>query len=423
MDVGPFIKLHRTKQQMKQEDLAKGIVSESYLSKIENQKTNASYKVIQMLFIRLGVHQTDDAHSIYLQQKCNEWFGMLYESSDKKQLEIKYQELQYLIEGCFSDVHILFEIYKVRYFLLIGKKTESYQQLLVLKEIMGSFNDVELFYWYKFVGNYHSLSEDYSMAINMYKQAEEKLGQLDLDKRETADLNYTMAVTYSKLRNTLEVIDYISSAMKYYRESYNLSRCAHGHILLGIAYERIRDFDKAIKNYNLADDISKLNNNSELKRLVNINLGYLHATKRESDLAIDYFEKVLEDKGATTKDQLIAITCLSEEYYHTNELDKKKAVIDRGMSILKKVDSSDKIYQFYHMKLYAHYYILTNQLSEFEQLVIDHLIPYLQRKNDYANLVTYGNLMGIHFEKRKKYKFATHYYKLANKAYEELIQL
>ncbi|WP_164493482.1 helix-turn-helix domain-containing protein [Terribacillus saccharophilus] len=39
MEIGPLIKLHRIKQSMTQEDLAAGIVSESYLSKIENQKT------------------------------------------------------------------------------------------------------------------------------------------------------------------------------------------------------------------------------------------------------------------------------------------------------------------------------------------------------------------------------------------------
>ncbi|MRH44572.1 helix-turn-helix domain-containing protein [Aquibacillus halophilus] len=422
MDVGPFIKLQRIKQNMKQEDLAKGIVSESYLSKIENQKTNASSKVIQMLFRRLGVGNSDN-EDVYIKEKCNEWFKMLFGTTDKEELRRRYDELEGLISLCYTDIQTQFEIFKVRYYLLIDDQSKSLEQLLMLKELRDSFNEVELFFWYKFVGNYHSYTEEFNLAMRFYKLAEEKLELLDLDESESADLNYTIAVTYSKLRDTLKVIDYITKALKFYRKNYHLTRCGQGHILLGISYRRIRMFDKAIENYNLADEISKINNNQELKRLVNINLGYLYASKRESKKAVSYFELVLEDKEATNKDLLIAITSLAEEYYYTNELDKKRTVIDQGLKLLTKLEASGDKYRYFHMKLHAHFYLLTEKFDKFESLVIEELIPYLQKQNDIGSIVTYGTLMGWYFEQAKKYKFATHYYKLSNNAYGQLIQI
>ncbi|MEC0282809.1 helix-turn-helix domain-containing protein [Terribacillus saccharophilus] len=72
MEIGPLIKLHRIKQSMTQEDLAAGIVSESYLSKIENQKTDASPEVIALLCERLGI-QLNAENEDMIKEKAEEW--------------------------------------------------------------------------------------------------------------------------------------------------------------------------------------------------------------------------------------------------------------------------------------------------------------------------------------------------------------
>ena len=75
IEIGSFIKLQRTKREMTLKDLAEGIVSVSYLSKIENLKTQASYDIIQLLCNRLGI-QLDHLDETTIKEKCEQWYSM-----------------------------------------------------------------------------------------------------------------------------------------------------------------------------------------------------------------------------------------------------------------------------------------------------------------------------------------------------------
>ncbi|WP_077296452.1 helix-turn-helix domain-containing protein [Virgibacillus pantothenticus] len=72
IDIGYIIKLQRTKRNMTQEELSEGFVSLSYLSKIENQKTNANPEIIQLLCNRLGIELTDTPDA-QIEEKCRKW--------------------------------------------------------------------------------------------------------------------------------------------------------------------------------------------------------------------------------------------------------------------------------------------------------------------------------------------------------------
>src|SRR5690625_7467856 len=93
MEVGPFIKLHRIEQKITQEALARGIVSMSYLSKIENQRTTASPEVVSMLCARLGV-QYSNKENAEMKEKFKNWFKLLFEVNDKEEIIAKHDEIQ-----------------------------------------------------------------------------------------------------------------------------------------------------------------------------------------------------------------------------------------------------------------------------------------------------------------------------------------
>lgn len=71
MEIGPYIKLHRIKQEMTQAELAEGIVSSAYLSKIENEKTEASPSVISLLCTRLGIQLENETDEV-VREKCQD---------------------------------------------------------------------------------------------------------------------------------------------------------------------------------------------------------------------------------------------------------------------------------------------------------------------------------------------------------------
>src|SRR5699024_1449718 len=97
MEVGSYIKLQRVQQGMTQDELASGIVSMSYLSKIENQRAEASPEVISLLCTRLGI-EIDNEKDFDIKDKCEEWYAMLFEVNDKEEIIKCYKELNELLE-------------------------------------------------------------------------------------------------------------------------------------------------------------------------------------------------------------------------------------------------------------------------------------------------------------------------------------
>ncbi|UFT99926.1 helix-turn-helix domain-containing protein [Radiobacillus kanasensis] len=421
MEIGPFIKLHRIKQNMTQEDLADGIVSESYLSKIENQKTTASPDVINLLCSRLGI-QLNKEDELNLNGQCQEWFDMLFEVNSKEQITEKYEELKVLVESHLSDMQVLFEIHKIRYFLILGQKQNALQQINNLKDLSETFNSVQQYYWLKFNGNYNSVIGDQHSALRFYQLAEEKYGHSDISESEFADLRYTMSVTHSKLRNTLEVIDYAKKALEDFSKQYNFRRCAQCHLLLGISYRRIKIYDKAEKNYNLAQHLAKLNNDQQTIAITHQNLGYLHSTKGESEKAIFFFKKVVEDGHSDTVVLIKGMASIVKEYYNLQKYDEAMEMVNAGLHTLEQLEWIEN-YQLYFYELKTYHAVLTHNKEKFESVVIKEFLPYLKKQKHYAELVSYATMAGKHYEDLLKYKSASEYYKLAISTYEELIKI
>lgn len=421
MEIGPYIKLHRIKQEMTQAELAEGIVSFAYLSKIENQKTEASSNVISLLCTRLGIQLNNETDET-IRDKCQQWYEMLFEVNDKEELIKTYKELNSLMYEHHSDSLIMFEIHKIRYFLILGEYEKALTQINRLADMSGTFDSLHQFYWYKFKGNYNTAKNEFNQAMRMYKIAEEKLNQLELSEEKIADLQYTIAVTHSKLRNTLEVIEYAEKAIDIFRKQYNFIRCAQCHIVLGISYRRIRMYDKAIKNYNLAKHLGQLSQNKQIIQLANQNLGYLHSTKGDTKEAIHFYEEVVDDQEVVLVERVAAATSLIKEYYNVYNFEQTKRMISRSLELLETKNMYDAYKLFYYI-IYTYDYAIKKEKDKFESLVINEFIPYLKKHKDYANLVIYTNMVAKHFEGYNRYKDAVKYYKLANITYEELVSL
>jgi len=421
MEIGSYIKLQRVQQGMTQDELARGIVSMSYLSKIENQRAEASPDVISLLCTRLGI-EIDNEKDITIKDKCEEWYGMLFEVNDKEEIKKRFEELNELLQTVNSNNYIMFEIHKVRYFLVMGEYDNALEQINSLNEISNTFDNLHLYYWYKFKGNYNSLNGDDNQAIKLYELAEEKIKQIDLKNEEAADLYYTIAVAHSKIRNTLEAIDYAERAIEVFQIEYNFIRCAQCHIVLGISYRRIKMYNQAIKNYNLAKHLGGLEQNNQIIQLANVNLGYLHSSNGDSHSAIHYYVEIAEDSEVDLKTKLTAMTSLTKEYYSIGKLDESKLMIEKGLEIFEKLHNNEAFKaHFYTLMTYK--YATEEDYERFEQFLIKECIPYLKKHKEFAFLVDFANMLGDHFEKQAKYKEALKYYKLANLTYSKLVSL
>ncbi|AVR01057.1 transcriptional regulator [Oceanobacillus iheyensis] len=421
IEIGSFIKLQRTKQEMTQGDLAKGIVSLSYLSKIENLKTEASPEIIQMLCTRLGI-QIDNSLDATIQEKCKKWYSMLFEVNDKKDIIATYNEIQNLMDTNLTESLLLFEIHKIRYYLILGDSDEALNKINELNEISGTFDNLHLFYWYKFRGNYYTVTAEYLDSMHMYKLSEEKLKHISLDEMEVADLQYTISVTHSKLRNTLEAIDYANTALDVFMKQYHFLRCAQCHNILGISYRRIKMYDKAIKNFNLALHLGKLNNNKQLIQLTNQNLGHLYSTKGDSKEAIKHYNEVINDEEVFLVERVAAVASLISEHYNLGNYEETRNSVQIGMDLLKQFKDIEP-YKIFSYVIQTYDYLLKEEDKQFEKLVKEEFLPFLEKHKDYATIIMYAELLARHYENKHKYKDATKFYKVANFAYEQITNI
>jgi len=421
MEIGSFIKLQRVKKGMTQEELAEGIVSMSYLSKIENLRTEASPEVISMLCTRLGI-ELDSETNITIKEKCEQWFDMLFEVNDKEEIIERFNELNELMTLVRSDSLMLFEIHKIRYYLIMGEADNALEQINSLNEVSGNFDSLHSFYWFKYKGNYNSYKGEFVQAMRMYKLAEEKFKHVDLPDVQQADLQYTMAITHSKLRNTLETIEYAEKAIDIFQKEYNFVRCAQCHIVLGISYRRIKMYEKAIKHYNLAKHLGELNKSKQVIQLTNQNLGYLYSTIGDTKEAIKFFIEVIKDEEVQVSGRLMALTNLIKEYYRIQNHEKAQEMIIEAERVLE-LAKNDVYYKLYYYIIHTYTYAINDQHDKFTLLVTEEFIPYLRKQKDYANLIVYSNMVAKHFETVGRYKDSVKYYKLANLAYEEVVNL
>ncbi|NBJ69954.1 MULTISPECIES: helix-turn-helix transcriptional regulator [Clostridia] len=421
VDIGSIIKLQRTKRNMTQGELSEGIVSLSYLSKIENKKTKASPEIIQLLCNRLEIELTDTT-DVQIAEKCQEWYGMLFDHFDKQEMVTKYEELENLMDRSINDQTLMFEIHKIRYYCVLRDFVNALYKINELHEMAASFNPTLKYYWYKFKGNYYSFQEDHQHSMQYYKLAEESTRLANINNEEVADLQYAISIEHSKLWEDLEAIEYAKQAMEVFQSNYNFIRCAQCHILLGIAYQRIKKPDISMKNYNLALKLAELSNNEDVTHLTHYNLGYLHSIMRNSEEAIKHYLIAIQNKNLTDKPKLEALTRLIQELYTIGDYDNAKEYLQHAKEIL---NLTDKRYytKLYDYILQVYTCLLDGDLKQFKSVLADDFIPYLKRKEEFQHLVFYAKMLAVHLEKIGKYKASVQYYKLANSSYDQLIIL
>ncbi|WP_083547205.1 helix-turn-helix domain-containing protein [Virgibacillus pantothenticus] len=421
VDIGPFIKLQRTKRQMTQGELSEGIVSLSYLSKIENKKTKASPEIIQLLCKRLGIEFAEETNS-HIEEKCQQWYEMLFDHCDKQEMKARYEELQSLMDQSINENFIMFEIHKIRYYIVLRELDKALAKMNELRELVDSFNVKHEYYWHKFRGNYYSYLDEHAKAMELFKLAQEKIPTASLDETEVADLKYALAVTHSQLWEQLECLDYTKEAMEVFQREYNFVRCGQCHLLFGISYQRFKMYDKAIKNFQLAKHLGILSDTESVIHLANQNLGYLFSAMGNSEAAINNLLLAIENKQIEADYLLTAYSCLIEEYYNIGEYKKAEQCLAEAESVLNRAGRY-KSYQLYDYIIQVYTYLLSGELDKFKTVLTDNFIPYLRQSGEHSDLVFYAKLLANHLEQQGKYKESVQYYKIASLSYEEFVNM
>lgn len=411
IDIGYRIKYYRKSKNMTQRELSRGIISISYLSKIENGAAAPPVEVLEFLLNRLEVNLDLEPNQIN-EETCNEWFLSLFNKELEKSLSL-YKQIKDK-KKYISDVHLLnlLTIHKIRYFLIHKEINKASVTIEKLRKMESKFSNSAKYYWLKFQAYYHFSNSVYSKALEYYLKAKkyEKHSTYLIDE-EKYDLHYMTALSASYLKKTYIVYKHGNKALTYYQRRLHLKEAAQCHTLLGIAGVGTKDYEDALENFKLAQKIAKTINNNSLLGTSLQNIGNLYSITNKSNEAINYYKKSYKLRDRNSK-KIIPINSLMKEYYKNGDFKNAKIWLQAGLDIITTLDSVSKY--TYEVQVYDQ---LINGMkpNAFEKLLLNDVLPYLTAKDLHKEKTPYLEILAKYYFDQRKYKRSAIYYQEALK--------
>lgn len=416
--IGKKIRYYRIKARMTQEELANGVVSVSYLSKIEHNTAEPNHKAIKLLCDKLEIKPVciKDEEIPLL---CQKWFAeLLY--GNLATAHGTFQQINAEFEKVIdADLYWLVELHTLKFYLLTNQVEKAKLKYQCLDQNKHVFKGLEIYYWYKFSACFHVEKSAYNVAFEQFKQAEQLIKiEMHHYQYEIHDLYYQIAKVGTNLYFTYHAMLYAEKALEFYRSNYLLKHCAECHILTGIGYKRMNEIEESINSFQLAMTIAKEQQEHRLLAECHQHLGLLYKKSNQLRKALTYFHSSYQFvENTLTQEELAAAISIMKEYVDQNELEKAKDWYQKALIIIKKMQPYESLLA-QEIKVYK--YLIFGFTPSFEELMQKEVLPFLKDKQLYIEFATYLKITGEYFYRSRKYKIAADYYLEAFQAIEQI---
>jgi HTH-type transcriptional regulator, quorum sensing regulator NprR len=417
MHLGEKIRYFRKVKNLSQQELAAGICSIPYLSKIENGVTQPSDEIQQHLATRLEI-RLDSMNEDTIIRNYVELFYSLYQR-DYASAEQKFQILT-ATHSHSIDEEILHKIFKSIYLLLAKDEIQEVQ--LLLDEVAfldGVMNGEKAFYYLLARGQLSFYLNDYEDAFHYFLKAEKQLEENRFQEWEKGYLLYVIGVSANHLYKNIVALEYIKEALHIFEKNYFFKRCADCRIVLAIIHLRFKNIDESSNQLLLAETIANTFDDEVLKGIIYHNLGSIATHKGEPEKAIELFSKSMKAKEKEPLPaKIMTIHALVKEYNKTNQPEKGLELIDSWLEQVQ-ADPLNRGFEL-HFLYFKHLFKYGEINADF---MVNELIPYFEQRNEWVHLADYYPILGKYFENQQKYKQASQYYSLAFEALKNMHQV
>ncbi|MFC7062492.1 helix-turn-helix domain-containing protein [Halobacillus seohaensis] len=411
MEYGKALRFHRVKQGLTQNQLADGIISAAYLSKIENDQTVPAVEVLELLYERLGLDFNESTLSHPSKEKLKEWYEAIVfkRHEDARELRDELVQQKNTLEN--HQMYIFFELFRIRYLLLESEVEKAYETWENLRHHKDSFDEKMEFYYHLITGLIKYYKGDFNDSYQELMEAKNYSSSIVIESWETSDLFYLLALSTSQANHISASIFYADQALEMYQSHYDLSKSADCHIVRGINYSRLKNYAKSLENFHLARKIALQTNNRNQLNLVYINIGTLESRLMNHKTAIESYITSLKynDLDSTFKQDFLLNTLHSLVLEHYRLGDNKGCLewIHKGAQELTKYPSLT--YEI-HFSFYKKIINDDPSLSEFLE---NKVIPHFQEKKDHIYIIRYSMFLADLLEKQRMYKKSSSYLRLA----------
>ncbi|WP_281658719.1 helix-turn-helix transcriptional regulator [Halobacillus sp. Cin3] len=408
--MGRVLKYFRLKEGMSQEEVSESIVSPSYLSRIENNKTTVEPETLMLLLERVGVNYDEiQANEEKLKKLLRQWEEPLL-NNDKQASEKIYQELKSFITPVTNtNLQAEYHIKRVRACIILQAFDDIDDSILFINDIHDTLTSRNRFFYYKHLGNYYWVKNQPMVAKEHFEKALSEYSSVDLSELEQADLYFLYALTLYVSQNETLSFSYAQSALLLFQNNYKSRQCLKIHIHLGICYSRLGDVPSSLSNFEKAESLARDIGDQDHLGIIYHNIATMHLRKRERKISLDQLENALYYKKKTSTSYMKSLVLLVLIYYQENEKDTCMKYLNEHLEVAKQLPEDNihtKEYWFFHSFFFQ-------SEKEWEIYVKKTFLPSLKKEQKNQEIQRYSRFLGEYYEGKGGYKKAAEYYKLA----------
>lgn len=292
MDKGVLIRTYRKQQGMKQDDLAVGICTTSYLSRIENNLVTATEEVYALLFQRLGKVYEDVQHA---HDEMVHALEVVYQALvDDKPLDDA--QLALLTTKTTAALHTMQQLIYARY---LTREQQFTQAEAILKTIgQPSFTKNRLTTLYIGVTTYYQLSTGaYEAILVTEKQENAQLYFSRTQSYEQAIYLYHVAFAAHRHYQFSLAAQYIEKAIALFTHRYRPLFQLKLYSMKGVILAARNRFDEAMVEYmagvELLEAVPAIATNKQWASIFN-NMAFCFEQQKRYKEASYYYQKSLQ---------------------------------------------------------------------------------------------------------------------------------
>ncbi|SDJ11878.1 helix-turn-helix transcriptional regulator [Salimicrobium halophilum] len=419
MGQGKILKNLRQKNKMSQEEIAKSIVSTSYLSRIENGKIDANEETMALLFERVGVdyfnQQSEDST---IQKLLREWEAPLLDN-DKNCTRKTFEALEPLLsEMTPLPLQLEFHVKRIRYFLIHPDSEKARESVDFSEEFAEQLDSRLRFLFHKHIGNYYwMMTSDLGSSEYHFDKAMLEYSGVHFHELEKADLHFLYSlVLYSQKKESLCFYN-AEEALRIFQSHYRPKQCMKVHIQLGICHSRVGDFPTCRSHYEKARGLAEFLEDSKHLGIIEHNFANMYVRMQDYERAIGHLKEALKQKEEKTESFAHSFVLLLEVHYEKNEYATCRELLSEYDTLME--DLPDRLTPVQEMKFFHHFLIFPKE--EWEPFMEKTFFPQLEENRDSRKVMKYAKILADYYETKGFYKKASHYYRLALRNSEHVI--
>ncbi|GIP63139.1 helix-turn-helix domain-containing protein [Virgibacillus pantothenticus] len=400
IDLSKVIYNQRIEKGMTQENLANGICSISYLSKLENKQLDPSKEILALLLDKLDIEIKDflEDHK-YFEVRIDKLNQAIIRKDINGSKGI-YDELNYMV-GSIKDPEYIcaFNLIKVKYLLTNNLLEEAKRTIDFISTFHSKRSLKHNIQFLHLSGIYYCRLKEYLKGLDLLKKAEVLSNKHNLS---LAEISYHIALTYSLTYNTTLAIYYAQKALKLNYEEMNYLRCLDCELIIGMNFVRIKSYTKAESTYlNILAQAETLEQ-KELKATVLHNLGFLYYKVRDYQKAKFYYIKSLDNKEPNSTPYQNTIIYLCETLIKTSQ--DTEATFWLGT-----IEENNYDDEYYHL-----FQLMKLKIKDHESYIEyceRKVFPFFISVSNVDSILKYGEELANHYSSKKMYKKTSDVYK------------